>query len=32
MILFGYRITKSKYEDNLRTIAEAAAFEPAPPG
>ncbi len=32
LILFGYRITKAKHEDNLRTIAEAAAFEPSPPG
>ena len=32
LILFGYRITKARHEDNLRTIAEAAAFEPAPPG
>lgn len=32
LILFGYRITKSRHEDNLRTIAQAAALEPAPPG
>jgi Na+/melibiose symporter-like transporter len=32
LILFGYRITRARHEDNLRTLAEAAALEPAPPG
>ena len=32
LILFGYRITRARHDDNLRTIAEAAALEPPPPG
>lgn len=32
LILFGYRITQARHEHNLKTLAEAAAAEPLPPG
>lgn len=32
LILFGYRITRASHERNVRTLAEAAALEPLPPG
>lgn len=32
LILFGYRITRERHEENLRTLAQAAALEPPPPG